>query len=103
MPQGNRQHARRYSMSRRIEPGQAAQVTKQARARFLAVQQQGGLLAASTGVGGQQGLDFQALFASTRIDIAKSATRANRAAGTAADAQIGVDHNLLATTLAADG
>ena len=107
MPQRHRQHPGRHT-TRAVAPvalklRSAAQFPKQPRPALLAVQQHGCVFATATGIGGEQGLEPDALLAGTRVAKAQCAAGAHRAAGTAAHAQLRVDLDLLAAAIAADG
>ena len=103
MKEAERQHTRRHTARVRVQPRHASQVFQQACARFLAVQQQRGVLAASACIGRQQCLDFCALLCRARVGIGNGTGRAHGGASTAADAQVRVYFDLLATFFAADG
>ena len=68
----------------------------------LAVKQQHRVFATCFGVGAEQGFEFESCMASSRIGIGQCTCRAYRGASTAADAEVGIDHNLLARLVRAD-
>ena len=103
VPQGHRQHAGGHAANGFAQASRSAQITQKFLTCFLAMEQHGGLFATDTRVGGEQGFDLAALLTCTRVRIGQRAARAHRGASAAAHAQIGVDLDLLAIPLAADG
>ena len=67
------------------------------------MQQQRGIFAAAARIGAEQGLELDALIAGARIGIGQGTSGADRGAGAAAHAQIGIDLDLLTAAVAADG
>ena len=103
MVQCQRQHACGHATGGRVNTGGTTQVTDQTHAPLQAVQQHGRVFATGTRVGGEQGFEGHALLVGTRVGIGQRAARAHRGAGAAAHAQTGVDHNLLALDIRANG
>jgi len=102
VPQGHRHHAGGHALHD-AQLRTPAQLVDQCLATVLAVQEQSGIAPACGLVGAQQASDLGALLCRARVSIGECACGASRGAGTAAHAQVGVDHDLLAAFVRAHG
>ena len=102
MPQGLRDHAGGHALNQAALCG-AAQRVDRFLAAALAVKQQAGITPAGPGIGAEQSFQAHALFAGAGVGVGQCAGGADRGAGAATDAQVGVDLDLLAVFFAADG
>ena len=107
MPERHRQHTRGQAVSAifvgSIQLGGTAQITQQAGSAILAVQEQHRVFSTATRVGGQHCLEFDTLITGAGVAKAQGAARTDCAAGATTHAQVGIDLDLLAATVTADG